>query len=244
METVAYNPPSHQISPDKLLAIVRGVARGSAERPTDDDSHPPGPFGPVIREAVKHWLRLLASTHPELYDLPQFGGPIFHDRVSRVALNPQPLPPRYLLMLSLAQAVVSRAELMQDLASAMTNDAEKRGIIIVSGYVASFVREVRQAQFQMPLRSTVVQEKARHGRHIPLFHLDVYFDVWPWVGHRPPPPPPPEHPDWNEKLSGVDLVILGTAFAEAAKSMFDQELRHAFADAAAQLTEAGTARIA
>jgi hypothetical protein len=61
------------------------------------------------------------------------------DSWQETALNPQPLPPRFSFMLTLAQTVISRAELMQEIADATRREGEERGIIIVSGYVSRFV---------------------------------------------------------------------------------------------------------
>ena len=55
------------------------------------------------------------------------------------ALNPQPLPPRFSFMLTLAQTLISRAEMIQEIADAARREGEQQGIIIVSGYISRFV---------------------------------------------------------------------------------------------------------
>jgi hypothetical protein len=80
-------------------------------------------------------LIAVLSRHPEIWEL--IGG----GRGGLVSLNPQPLPPRVALMSAVADAVMTRAEFMLDIAQAMQSDAEKRGIIIVSGYVNRFAEE-------------------------------------------------------------------------------------------------------
>lgn len=156
--------PDHlHISREKLLAFVSSFVGASKGR--EDDEHPlhPGPWDPVIRAAVERlavfgprpepwrrevffgphpepWKVALASIlakHPEIYDA--IGGG--HHRGDEVSLNPQPLPPRYALLIAIARVVVGRAELLQDVADATSREGEQRGIIIVGGYLSRFTDE-------------------------------------------------------------------------------------------------------
>jgi hypothetical protein len=72
--------------------------------------------------------------HPEIFDAIG-GGHSFGDEV---ALNPQPLPPRAAFLIAAAQAAIRRAELLQEIASATSNDGSQQGIIIVGGYTSRF----------------------------------------------------------------------------------------------------------
>jgi len=72
--------------------------------------------------------------HPEIFDA--IGGG--HSFGGEVALNPQPLPPRAAFLIAAAQAVIRRAELLQEIASATSNDGSQQGIIIVGGYTSRF----------------------------------------------------------------------------------------------------------
>jgi hypothetical protein len=156
------------VSTEKLLALVRAMMGGSRGREGDDQPLPPGPWDPVIRVAIEKvnafgphpepwndfisqmapwqlgfgnpvpWKVALASIlakHPEIFDALG-GSPGFGDEV---ALNPQPLPPRAAFMVSVAQALISRAELLQEFADAIGREGEEQGIIIVSGYISRFV---------------------------------------------------------------------------------------------------------
>jgi hypothetical protein len=83
------------------------------------------------------WRVLLASIlakHPEIYDVIG-GGHRFGEEVS---LNPQPLPPRYAFLVAAAQAVVNRAELLQEIADATLQEGTRQSIIIVGGYTRRF----------------------------------------------------------------------------------------------------------
>jgi hypothetical protein len=72
--------------------------------------------------------------HPEIFDAIG-GGHSFGDEV---ALNPQPLPPRAAFLIAAAQAVIRRAELLQEIADATSHDGSQQGIIIVGGYTSRF----------------------------------------------------------------------------------------------------------
>jgi hypothetical protein len=75
--------------------------------------------------------------HPEIFDAIG-GGHSFGDEV---ALNPQPLPPRAAFLIAVAQAVIRRAELLQEIAGATSQDGSQQGIIIVGGYTSRFSDE-------------------------------------------------------------------------------------------------------
>jgi hypothetical protein len=72
--------------------------------------------------------------HPVIFDAIG-GGHSFGDEV---ALNPQPLPPRAAFLIAAAQAVIRRAELLQEIAGAISHDDSQQGIIIVGGYTSRF----------------------------------------------------------------------------------------------------------
>lgn len=157
MNTQQTDQRSILISQEKLLAFVRTVIGGSRGREDDEHPLPPGPWDPVVRLALARsnvfglrtresvfgprpepWKIVLASIlarHPELYDV--IGGG--HSFGEEVALNPQPLPPRFAFLVALTQSVIGRAELLQDVADATTRAGEQQGIIIVGGYIARFV---------------------------------------------------------------------------------------------------------
>lgn len=105
-------------------------------------------IGSVFGPRPEPWKAIFASIaarHPEIWDA--IGGG--HSFGAEVELNPQPLPPRFALMVAMAQAVISRAELMQEIADATRREGEERGIIIVSGYIARFVDDYCGTQFRL-----------------------------------------------------------------------------------------------
>jgi hypothetical protein len=120
------------ISREKLLALVRALIGGNMGRQDDEHPLPPGAWYPVIRAAMEQTN--ISSGH-------NFG--------EEVALNPQPLPPRFAFLVSVAQAVINRAELFQEIADAAPREGEQQGIIIVSGYVTRFVDDFCGTGFRL-----------------------------------------------------------------------------------------------
>jgi len=219
MTTKQAEGQSLHISQEKLLAFVREMIGESPGREGDDDPLPPGPWDPVVREALERinvfgpfrqpwgphpepWKVLLSGVlarHPEIWDAVGGG----HSFGEEVALNPQPLPPRFAFLVSLARTVISRAELLQEIADATRREGDQQGIIIVSGYIARFIDDC----------GTNFRFK------------------WPF---------PPPRPNWfTREVSGIDLVVLATQFDQASKEVFSPALRQNLADASAKLVEAG-----
>lgn len=129
------------ISQEQLLTLVRALISGSRGRVDDEHPLPPGPWDPIIRVALERinvfgprpqpwrsrgsifgprpepWQVVFAgilARHPEIWDA--IGGG--HSFGEEVALNPQPLPPRSAFLVSVAQTVMSRVELLQEIADA------------------------------------------------------------------------------------------------------------------------------
>ncbi len=90
-------------------------------------------FGPHP-EPWKILLTSILAKHPEIYDA--IGGG--HRFGEEVALNPQPLPPRYAFVVAAARALISRAELLQEIADATRREGTQQGIIIVGGFTRRF----------------------------------------------------------------------------------------------------------
>jgi hypothetical protein len=91
-------------------------------------------FSEPVPDAWKVVFGSMFAKHPEMFDALG-GGHSFGDEV---ALNPQPLPPRYAILIAVARAVIRRAELFQEIGDAMSRDGSQQGIIIVGGYTSRF----------------------------------------------------------------------------------------------------------
>jgi hypothetical protein len=90
-------------------------------------------FGPSP-EPWKVFFASILARHPEIFDA--IGGG--HSFAEEIALNPHPVPPRFAFLITVAQAVISRAELLQDIADATPREGEQQGTIIVGGYTRRF----------------------------------------------------------------------------------------------------------
>jgi len=153
---------------EKLVSLVSQMFGGASGNPNPDEPHKPGPWDPIIRKVFAQmnafgphpepwafgprpepWrsefnlhraiLEFFAARHPEIYDV--IGGGQIYGRAA-AELNPQPLPPRAAFFAAFAQEVIDRASLMQEIADAMNQTGEERGIIIVSGYLSRFVDDL------------------------------------------------------------------------------------------------------
>ena len=97
----------------------------------------PWPIQPVFGPQPEPWKVILASIfakYPAIWDAIGGGGRFGEE----VALNPQPLPPRFAFLISVAQVVISRAELFQEILDAAPREGQQQGMSIVSGYISRF----------------------------------------------------------------------------------------------------------
>ncbi len=109
------------VSREKLTAFVSEMLGGtSIGREDDEHPLPPGPWDPIIRKVSKQVF------YPS-------------DRFKLAALNPQPLPPQAAFLAAVAEEVVDRALLMQEIGDAMSQTGEQQSIIIVGGKLSQFV---------------------------------------------------------------------------------------------------------
>jgi hypothetical protein len=127
--------------------------------------------------------------------------------LNRVALNPQPLPPRSLFLAALSQTLISSTELLQEFAGAMLED-EERSIIVIGSYVNRFVEDFCGNGFRVT-----------------------------WVLPGPPP-------QWfPTELTGADLLVLASHFAQATKEVLGWEMQGILAAASARFAEVGVQRM-
>jgi len=129
---------SSGVSREKFLTFVRQMTGARSGRADDDHPLPPGPWDPVVRLALER-TAVLSLPLPWIRDAIFSGG--VHRFGEEVALNPQPLPPRYRFLSAVAEAVASRAELLQEIADATRHEGAQQGIIIVGGYISKFSDE-------------------------------------------------------------------------------------------------------
>jgi hypothetical protein len=133
-----FNGEKSHISGEKLVELVSSIF-GSDVYPNPDEPLKPGPWGPVIREALTSFL---FHGREEIWDalIPH----------SLAELNPQPLPPRAKLLVSITQKVIDRMLLIQETADVMNQTGEQEGIIIVGGRISQFVSEIDELCPRLP----------------------------------------------------------------------------------------------
>lgn len=123
------------VSTEKIIKVVSEMLGDIGGYPNPENPSPPGPWDPYMRRAIAR-LGWQFGPHPDPWS--EIAGH-FPEPWTIAALKPQPLPPRIGFMLSLSQDVVDRVMLIHEVASAMGNQAEKQGIIVVGGVISRFV---------------------------------------------------------------------------------------------------------
>ena len=221
-----------------LLAPALGRGGGSSGQPDPDNPLKPGPWDPVIRVALTEVLRFgphaepwRHGPQPEPWLRAAFGADLLGLIAQRfpaawdvmgatlrpgeeVSLNPQPLPPKARLTIALGDALVTRTEMLAEVATAFGGDpadgqtGSERGIIIVSGYVGRFIDEYCGTGFRIG---------------------------WPFPG------PPPRW--FGSEVGAHDLLLLGATLHNAAVRAFDPGVRQALGDASRKLAEVGIERL-
>ncbi len=144
-------------------ALGRG---GNSGQPDPDHPLKPGPWDPVTRIAAKEILRFGTSSEtwrygpqPEPWTTAVLGNallalitrhlPALRDVIGEVrrageeaSLNPQPLPPLEAFTIALAEALVTRVELLADVAGAFTDartSGAERAAVLVGGHVGRLI---------------------------------------------------------------------------------------------------------
>jgi hypothetical protein len=133
------------------LSPINAATAASKAYANPDDPQPPGPWDPYIRPAFEkvfgpfpepwRWssesrrIRNLAHTIPSAWD--------GINPLESVALNPQPLPPRWAIALEFVRRAAERLVAIQETADVITsNNGGERGIIVVGGKISELVEFV------------------------------------------------------------------------------------------------------
>jgi hypothetical protein len=137
-------PPPKHLSARALTALVSQLTTGYPH--PDGPEATPGPVDPYIRKALERSVlgsgmatnlwRVIAEKHPEIWEV--IGG----DPQSRVALNPQPLPPKSAFLAAIILEFTERMTMVAEVADLIPRPGGERGIIIVGGHVARFVDDI------------------------------------------------------------------------------------------------------
>lgn len=175
MQTTQTNGETINISREKLVALVSQMFGGAGGNPNPEEPHKPGPWDPIIRKVSNRYfgprpepwhfalgnpvlwrsefnqhrtiLEFLATLDPRIYDV--IGGGQFYNRAA-AELNPQPLPPRAVFVAAFTEEVIDRLVLMQEIADAINQTGDERGIIIVSGRIEQFITDIDELCPRIP----------------------------------------------------------------------------------------------
>jgi len=159
--------------------------------PEDDTPHRKWPHGPGPVE--NSWL----------------------DYLSRVAINPQPLPPGGIFAAALAGAFVERANRVSELGTLFTDKQRSLG--------SSFAAEFDEAS----------------GWCGTMSRWEMLQKILAWLrNHRPTPPPPPD-PWWKQGLAENEIIIVGGRVAFAATSFGDHAIRASMEKVGGNLMQQG-----
>lgn len=175
--SVGREDDEHPLPPGPWDPIIRKVSKqvfGPRPEPWRSVFGPsPEPWRSIFGPQPEPWrselhvsqiiLGIIAARHPEIFDV--IGG----DRFNRAALNPQPLPPRAAFLAAFAEEVIDRVSLMQEVADAMNQTGEERGIIIVGGKLSEFVDELCGNNFKV----RIPFPKPKHGEDKLLSGLEL-----------------------------------------------------------------------
>lgn len=110
------------ITREKFTSFVSALLVSNPD--PNGDPQPPGPWDPVIRLTFEK----VFGPFPEPW----------RTRFESVALNPQPLPPRWAFGVEFVRLAADRLLAIQETADAM-NNGDDRGIIVVGGKISELV---------------------------------------------------------------------------------------------------------
>jgi hypothetical protein len=201
METMKTSYESLNISVRQLGGLVSEMIGGTIANPDPDNPTPPGPWDPYIRKSLLR-LGLIFGPTPETWRAVIGPGP---QPWNLVALNPQPLPPKATFAAFIAQEVIDRAVLAQEVADLIAGAEQSLGIS--GGMVSRFIDDC--------------------GNDL----------LW---RKRPFPPPKGES---DNRLTALELVVMGAQFEQNAFATANEQLQQEFRNAGARLTEMGMARL-
>ena len=175
------------ITQARLASLIGGLEYPNPEDDTPIWKRPHGP-GPVAQT----WL----------------------DYLSRVAINPQPLPPGERFAIAIAGAFVERAHRVTELGTLLADRQRALG----SAFAAEF-------------------SEAGEGCGT-MTRWEMLQKILSWLRHHIPTPPPPE-PWWQQGLAENEIIIVGGLVAHAARSFGDHTIRSSLENVGGSLMQHG-----
>ena len=192
------------IPQQKFVAFVREMIGSGVGYEDPDNPLPPGPWDPYIRKALENLI--VSGPVPDPWRPVLGPGP---QPWRKVALNPQPLPPKAAFAAAIASEVIDRVVLTQEIADALQNEGQQQGIIIVGGMISRFLEDCGNDR------------------------------LW----RKRPFPPRPHGDEPDDKLSALELIVMGARFEQSASGVASERLRQELSGAGGRLIEMGIARM-
>lgn len=191
METTYTPDDTRTFSREKVSLLVEQLLGTNSNAANNGPS--PQPWGPYIRKVLRKGAFSPALEHWQNYERAQN----FLSPYILVALNPQPLPPRYSFMIATLQELIDQELLVHEVASVMSQRGQEQSIIIVSGRFDKYLDDFDEL-------CKIIE------RYIPI----------PKIGDEPVP-----HPNWNaEKFSAAELLMAAGLFKQNALNIEDGKL--------------------
>lgn len=187
------------ISSRKMLSMISQLLAGGSSNPDPDNPMPHGPWDPYIRRALQRM-----GPSPEPWKAI--------NRYSFTELNPQPLPPKTLLIAALTQEIIDHSLLSYEIAETINQGAEERSIIIVSGKVDQYLNDFDEL----------------------CYRLSRYINF-----PRPPKGTGDDdiHPNWDKYTSALDYLIAAAVFQQNALTVGTKIFSRILHGAEVKLTE-------
>lgn len=137
------------------------------------------------------------------------------ENYSADALNPQPIPPESVFITDLAFQALDRLITIQETADLMNKSNGNKDQMIIGEQMADLIKSICGAE--------------PYSLHIKI--------------RRNPYGDPVPHPNWNEKLSGIELVKVGVMFEKMADQLRSQELQQGLKKAGTTMIDTGISRM-
>lgn len=189
------------ISREKLVSIVSQL---SEPRPI------PWRFDRI--DSSQTSLELFAHFNQLIWEV--IGGGKFNT----AELNPQPIPPRSVLIADLTRHTIDRLLLIQEVADAINQTNGGKSKLVIGDSISQLVE------------GWCGNEPFTHSIRIR-------------IPHPFPDPYPFPRPEWNKKLSGLELLTAGAIIEQTAKNIAREDLRQELRSAGTTLIEAGISRM-
>ena len=142
-------------------------------------------------------------------------GQLQSNLLSMVALNPQPIPPESVFISRLAFQAMDRLLTMQETADLMNKSTGNKSQMIVGVHMAELIDDLCGNE---PRHIFIKKRRNPYGDPVP-------------------------HPNWNDKISGLELVTIGVMFEKMAGNLKGTELQHQVINAGAKVIETGISRL-